>query len=132
MSLTNFIIGEERGFTLLEVVFAASILAMGIMGYTHLKVSSSASRNYAGNVTKSTLLTNGQMEEMLLNSYKSIDLTAGTHADVLRLGDFTINVTYNVQDSCPSQYTKLITYTGSWNEGNRSRSITLSQVRVDR
>jgi len=126
--------GTEKGFTLVEVVFAISILAIGIMGYINLKASSIGSRQYAGEMTKSVLLTSGHLEEMLIEKFESNDLTAGTHtlAQNLEIDGFTVAGTYTVRNACPSEYTKLITFTGTWNQAGTPRSITLTQVRVDR
>ena len=134
MNLKRTSSGTEKGFTLIEVVFAISILAIGIMGYVTLKASSLGSRQYAGEMTKSVLLTSGHLEEMLIEKFESNDLTAGTHtlAQDLEIDGFTVSGSYTVVDACPCEYTKLITFTGIWNQTGTPRSITLTQVRVDR
>ena len=133
MNLSPISSGPEKGFSLIEVVFAISILAIAIMGYTNLKVSSLGSRQYGSEMTKSTLLVGGQLEEMLLDTFESNDFTAGTHilAQDLEIEGFTVSGSYSVRDACPSEYTKLITFTGTWNVDGTPRSITLTQVIVN-
>ena len=126
MNLNHISSGQEKGFSLIEVVFAISILAIAIMGYTNLKVSSMGSHQYGSEMTKSTLLIGGQLEEMLLDKFDSI--SAGTVQ--LEIDGFTVSGVCAVVDKCPSEYTKLITFTGTWNADGTPRSITLTQVRV--
>lgn len=147
--MRSLALSRERGFTLLEVVFAVSILAIGIMGYAILKTSNRFSMFSAKNLTQAVQLTASRMEGLLLEGYHADDLDPVTNggvytfnantydltnavdrAEYSRLfmsGDFTADqVTWTVRDHCPSELTKLVTVTTVWG----SRNLTIPQVQV--
>lgn len=68
------ILSREAGFTLLEVVFAVGILAIGIMGYTSLKISNRYSWVFAKDLTQAVPFTAAQLEGLLLGGYESAEM----------------------------------------------------------
>jgi prepilin-type N-terminal cleavage/methylation domain-containing protein len=129
---------RERGFTLLEVVFAAAILGIGIMGYTKIKASSRYSQVYSKQLSQAVQLSGSQMEDFLRRGYNHSMLSgsdgeAETHlygelGGVLAIGDFNFtDATWTVRQNTPSELTKLIKFTGKW---SNSREIELTQVQV--
>jgi prepilin-type N-terminal cleavage/methylation domain-containing protein len=135
-----FLPQHEKGFTLIELTIAATVLAIGILGYTLLKSSNQYSREYSKETSQCIQLIRGQLEEFLSMDYNSTLLTAGTHdyteidpVNPLRIGDFQIAGTdaqWVVSDGCPSQYTKTIDFTATWGEG--TKQLTLTHVMVMR
>ncbi len=127
---------NEKGFTLLEVSFAATILAIGIMGYTLLKSSNRYSRQYAMETAKAIQLSGGQLEEFMMTNYDSGFLTAGTHTHagtMPRIGDFQLtNAQWFVRNGCPSQFAKTIDFEATWGTGAAAKTLTLTHVMVDR
>lgn len=136
---------HEKGFTILEVVFAVSILAIGIMGYTSLKVSTKFSWVFAKNLSQALQLTGANLEGLLMAGYNdegwmspTPDLNAPhTEAEpngsgavpATASGDFIASgLEWTVKDKCPSQLTKLVSYTTLWAGDNKS--LTLPQVQV--
>jgi len=65
---------REAGFTILEVVFAVGILAIGIMGYSSLKISNRYSWVFAKDLTQAVPFTTTQLEGLLLDGYESAAL----------------------------------------------------------
>jgi prepilin-type N-terminal cleavage/methylation domain-containing protein len=144
------ILRRESGFTLLEVVFASAILAIGIMGYTKIKSASRYSRIYSKELSQSIRLSSSQMEDFILRGYYSPLLSGGddpvTHlsselpAGSLEIGGttawnpvvFGFNDTTNwtVRDECPSKHTKLIQFTGQWGNAANPKKLKLTQVQV--
>ena len=135
-----FLPQKEKGFTLIELTFAVTILAVGIMGYTLLKSSNRYSRQYAMETAKAIQLSGGQLEEFMMTNYDSGFLTAGTHlyteidpVNPLQIGDFQLsNAQWFVSDGCPSQFTKTIDFTATWGTGAAAKTLTLTHVMVDR
>lgn len=68
------ILGREKGFTILEVVFAAGILAIGILGYTSLKVSNRYSWVFAKDLSQAVPFTVGQLEGLQMAGFNSMQL----------------------------------------------------------
>jgi prepilin-type N-terminal cleavage/methylation domain-containing protein len=146
--MSNLQENRQRGFTLLEVVFAVSILAIGIMGYTSLKISNRYSWVFAKDLSQAVNLTATQLEELLRYGYYNarmavdVDTKIGvqTYAptayataypgDSLVSGDFIPSeVSWKVVDECPTVRTKMVIYTTTWGGGNRNMKITQVQVR---
>lgn len=173
--MSSLLLHREKGFTLLEVVFAVGILAIGIMGYTSLKISNRFSWIFAKNMSQAVQLSAASLEGFLLAGYRDAGwLGAGDHSvkvnpdgtltlvngvndagriplvstknldlaadGVLNLSDktkgmvegsgsFTASeVNWTVKEGCPSERSKLVTYTTEWNGGKNSLTITQVQV----
>jgi len=145
-------LSREDGFTLLEVVFAVSILAIGIMGYTALKVSNRYSWMFSKNLTLAVQMSDSNLEGLRMAGYNDTGwLTAGTHKVTVNgdgshtlsnaendageepevaAGDFEASsVSWSVREGCPTAMTKMVNYTTNWNLGG-DKNVTLTQVQV--
>jgi prepilin-type N-terminal cleavage/methylation domain-containing protein len=139
--MNSLLLSREKGFTILEVVFAVSILAIGIMGYTALKTSNMYSWWFSKNMSQAVQLTGSNLEAMWMAGYNDDGwLSEGDHTEAdanasgdsapLVAGDFTASgITWTVRDQCPSELTKMVTYTTKWSDDNNSVTITQVQVR---
>jgi prepilin-type N-terminal cleavage/methylation domain-containing protein len=143
--MNKLLLSREQGFTILEVVFAVSILAIGIMGYTALKTSNMYSWFFSKNMSQAVQLTGSNLEAMWMAGYNddgwlSPADSADPHTDadandfgdtpVLNVHDFTASgVEWTVRDQCPSELTKMVAYTTKWSDNNNSVTITQVQVR---
>jgi len=131
---------NDKGFTLIELTFAVTILAIGIMGYTLLKSSNRYSSQYSKETSQAIHLTRGQLEEFIGMDYDSMYLTAGTHyyteidpVNPLKIDDFQLsNAQWVVRNGCPSQFTKTIDFTANWGSGTAAKQLTLTHVMVNR
>jgi len=134
-------VGNEKGFTILEVVFAVSILAIGIMGYTALKTSNMYSWYFSKNLSLAVQLTDSNLEDLQMAGYNDTGwMDAGTHSQYSTndfgdapdqsAGDFTASgLKWTVKDKCPSELTKMVQYETHWNNDNNIVTITQVQVR---
>lgn len=150
---------REKGFTLLEVVFAVGILAIGIMGYASLKVSNRYSWVFAKSLSQAVLLTGANLEGFLMTGYHDLGwMTPGNHSvtviskdpdtglpvttdvngkndtgkkPLVQTGDFTSEgVRWTVRENCPTDLTKMVTYNTDWyTGGDKTFAITQVQVR---
>jgi prepilin-type N-terminal cleavage/methylation domain-containing protein len=139
----------ERGFTLLEVVFAVGILAIGMMGYTALKVSNRYSWVFARNLTLALNVTTSNLEGLRLaasglgyhddpwmspGDHTEADVNSNGDAPPLTSGYFTAkDVTWKVREGCPTKEAKMVTYTTNWNDAGDSvnpstKKLTITQV----
>ena len=112
--------GSERGFSLIEVLFALTFLAVGI-----LAVASMIPAGTRG-VTQSRVITSGLMAaQVKMEDLKGTDFTAlnpGTFSDTTSV--FTR--TWVVTDSVPMAGCKRIQVTSRWTDshGNQTTSLT--------
>jgi len=120
---------ENGGFTLLEVLVASTILAIGVMGFMALQSTSIASRSFAKEMSRNTVAGAGMLDEILLSDFSSADLVAGDHTATRTIGGQPITFNWKVYDRCPSEFTKLVLITLQWNEKGKPRSLTLTQVK---
>ena len=111
---------SDGGFSLLEVLFALTFLAVGIMA-----VASMIPAGTRG-VSQSRVLTGGLMAATVkmeqLKSTPFLSLTPGTYTDTTSV--FTR--TWTVQDSMPMAGCKKITVTSQWIDSRGSQSTVLN------
>jgi Tfp pilus assembly protein PilV len=110
----------EGGFSLIEVLFALTFLAVGI-----LAVASMIPAGTRG-VSQSRVLTSGLMAAQIkmedLKGTPFVALTAGTFADTTSV--FTR--TWTVTDSVPMANCKKIVVTSQWNDSHGAQSTVLT------
>lgn len=82
--------GDSRGFTLIEVMFALTILAIGILGLYALQLSSVKGNDSAGKRTQAVAWATNRMEILQQTSF----------ADIADDGQETRGI-YNIQWSAP-------------------------------
>jgi type II secretory pathway pseudopilin PulG len=137
---------NEKGFTILEAVFAAGILAFAILSYTMLKTSSRHSQVFSKQLSQAIQLSDSLMDDFARRGYNDplLSPTAGTvthqFSELLaltipapvRIGDFALgDATWTVKEGCPGELSKLIKFTGKWNmEANPPKEFTTTRVLV--
>ena len=66
-------IDDEKGFTLLEVIFAISILTIGILAVAVMQGNSIRGNSFAGSVSSGTTWASDKMEKLIAAAYDSYD-----------------------------------------------------------
>ena len=119
---------RERGFTILEVLMAASILTIGILTVASMQISSIRGNAFAGKVTEATTWAGRQLEILQSLPYNDTDLTAGTtHSDTNPPANYT--VAWTVTDEAIFNNTKTIDVTVTWTDHGVQRTVSVQQVR---
>jgi type II secretory pathway pseudopilin PulG len=133
---------NEKGFTILEAVFAAGILAFAILSYTILKTSSRHSQVFSKQLSQAIQVVDSQMDDFAILGYNDPLLAPAAAAtphlyselgdDPLRIDDFVLgNATWTVKEGCPGALSKLITFTGQWNmSADPAKAFTTTRVQV--
>jgi len=67
------------GFSLLEVLVAMAIFAIGILAVYSMQVNSIRGNSVARGVTENITLASGKVEELLAEAYDHADLSVGLH-----------------------------------------------------
>jgi type IV pilus assembly protein PilV len=126
ISLVNIRKKKEQGAALVEVVFAISILTIGLLALASMQVSSIRGNAFAGGVTVGTCLATDRLEKLMGLPYTHTDLSAGNHSDPTPPSGYAI--TWNVADDSPLNDTKTISLTVNWTDHGAPKSVSLQRI----
>jgi type IV pilus assembly protein PilV len=99
---------NERGFTLLEVIMAVSILTIGLLAVASMQISAMKGNTISMNYTESTEMVQDRVEKLLIRDLSDADLTdtdgdevngldhTGANADLSDISNPKYNVYWNV------------------------------------
>ena len=128
-------ISEESGFSLIEVLIAMVILAVGLLGTAALQISSMRGNSFAGNITEANAYAQEKMEDLLALPYDHDDLaddepavaTVTTHVHPNPPPGYAITWEVDVDNPIPD--TKQITVTASWQERNQAKNSVFTSFK---
>jgi len=104
----------NEGFTLLEMLIAITILAVGLLGVAGLQASSIRRNVFAMKNTEATALIEDKIEEYRNTPYA--DITEGTVTETGLGSGGTFTRISIIQDSAPINDTKEITVQVTWSD----------------
>ena len=104
---------NERGFTLLEVMIAATLFVIGVLGVVGMRVAAINANRSAGRMAQATYLAQEQAEMLLAQDFDSSTLTdsntgnnpTGPSADFTTIPDTTVSPTSLVDGYDANQIT---------------------------
>ena len=106
--------GHDPGFTLVEVMVALVVFAVGALSMVALFPLGTRSVADAGQQTRASELATTTMERLLVTPYFDPDLDPGAHTATGSPLDDIYHVTWNVEDNAPVSGCKRITITVRW------------------
>lgn len=104
----------NAGFTLVEVMVAMIVFAVGVLSMATLMPSGSRSVNRSADQTRASELLSASAENLLTASYSDSSLLAGPHSDPGNPYDGKYYVRWTVQDDQPVTECKRVTLTAGW------------------
>ena len=118
---------QKRGFTLLEVLVAITLLSFGLLGVANLTVGIIKGNSYSKNVTTATIVAQQQIDQAQRIGYTNVNSLAGSTA--VSMGGTSFTRATTVTNSTPATNMKTVTVSVSWNPGSYSVSLdtTISQ-----
>ena len=118
---------NKKGFSLLELLIALIILAVGLLGAAGMQVSSVSGNAFSNNVTIATGLAQSRIEELKKLPNSDAALSAGDHDEGLLTGTAIFSRSTNVNDLSPE--VKQVTVTVRWTDKTQ-HTITLSTMKA--
>lgn len=121
-------IKSNQGFTLLEVIFAISILTIGILAVGAMQASSIRGNAFAWDTSEATNIAMAQIEGLMDLPYDDEDLDdldGDSH-----VGD-TIgiyNVSWKVEEDAFIDQTKTVDLSVSWKDHGADRKVVMSFI----
>ncbi len=146
---------DARGFTLIEIIVALTIFAVGILAVATLQVNSMQSNTKANLLTQASVLAQGKMEELVALSFdhdslKDLDLDgaaglgdSGFDNDNTTDGDADFGpapdngqfgIYWNIAEDMPAVAgvgTKTIRVVVRWQERGQWKNTTISYVKTN-
>uniref|UniRef100_A0A7C4KFG1 Type IV pilus modification protein PilV n=1 Tax=Anaerolinea thermolimosa TaxID=229919 RepID=A0A7C4KFG1_9CHLR len=118
---------REDGFTLIEVLMAAVILAVGLLGLAAMQTAAIKANYQAKKHTLAVALAENQIESYRNTPYASLPSETKTESGLVSgdVGHFTRVTT--IQNDTPLAGLKTITVSVSWNDG-KLRTATIKTI----
>lgn len=111
-------VSDENGFTLIEVLIALGIFAIGILGISSMQIYSVQGNSNAWEFTESTHFASDNLESLMRLDYDDPGLVNGTATQ----GKYTIS--WTITDNDPVPNVRKITMNVTWVEKGQNRTFT--------
>ena len=118
----------ERGFTLLEVIVAISILTFGLLSVASMQLTAIHGNYKASNITEGTTVAQDRLELFLSQPYKIGD--EGDLSQEIRDG-YTINGTVSSLDALNPNNGQVITVTVTWQDKGVPKQTVLTCIKAN-
>ena len=136
---TTDLTGQDRGFTILEVIIAIAILSFGILAVASMQITSIRGNALAGGVTEASTWAGDQAEKLMRLSWDDSLLEdtdgdganglddIGAHSDQSVTQD-PYTIYWNVADNSPLDDTKTIHVIVIWMDHGVQKQATVRRV----
>jgi len=120
----------EKGFTLLEVIVAISILTFGLLAVASMQMTAIRGNYNASNITEATTVAQDRLEDLMGLLYSDPLLAPGNGlSDPAPPSPSGYTITYDVSDNNPMTNTRLITMTVQWQDKGVQKQTVLTCVK---
>lgn len=139
---------KQNGFTLIEVLIAMTIFAIGILAVAFMQVTAITGNSFSCNLTGATTLAGDRMDALMNLDYNNhpdlsdadgdglagLDHATGVTADHNRTYTGETNVVYNVfwnvADSIPNPGAKTVRMIVTWREKVTQKQISMDLIKA--
>ena len=119
---------KDKGFTLLEVLIAISIFAIGILGIASMQITAIDGNASARTHTEAARWAADRLERLMALPYDHPDLDAANNPHQATEGEGVYNIEWNIADDTPITNTKTIRVIVTWNARGANRSVSMQHV----
>ena len=115
---------NEKGVTIVEILMAMCILAVGILAVVAMQTSSARGNSNSLMSTDGLLFAVNQLETLMDRDWDHADLAAGAHSDT----QDPYTITWNVTDNYVINNTKTINMTVRWSSWGFPKRISVQYI----
>jgi type IV pilus assembly protein PilV len=108
---------KNSGFTLIEVMIAIAIIAIGIFGVMSLVLTVMKGNTLSKRVTTATTIAQDKLEYLKRIDYNEIDLTGVSYSGTETTYDIDYYRQVTIDDNTPAADTRTITVDVYWDPG---------------
>jgi type IV pilus assembly protein PilV len=120
----------EKGFTLLEVIVAISILTFGLLAVASMQMTAIRGNYNASNITEATTVAQDRLENLMGLLYSDPLLDPDNYlSDPNPPSPSGYTITYVVSDNNPITNTRLIAVTVQWQDKGVQKQTVLTCVK---
>ena len=125
----------NRGFTLIEILIALSVFAIGFLAIATMQITASKSTRRAVEVTEATAIASDHMEKLMALPYDDLLLDPGIHTDNKGHYDLQWQVSFSdvIITGTSTEDAKTINLNVSWDrafsKGSSRRSVNLDFIK---
>jgi type IV pilus assembly protein PilV len=130
---------DQKGFSLLEILIAITILAIGLLALAELQITAIQGNAFSGRTTDATTLAQDALEQLMTLDYTDADLNDGLHppgsqaqvsgTQQVQGGNYTIS--WDVTENSPIADTKTVDMTVTWSDGGRQRTLSMQFIKSE-
>jgi prepilin-type N-terminal cleavage/methylation domain-containing protein len=130
--MTQLIHKSQRGFSLIEVMFAMAIFAIGILAVAKMQLITSKSNRSAHQITQALLLVESQVERLKnvedVTALDAIDGDTDNNIDALGNPGGIYTRTTHVTNPLGGSDTRRVEVSVEWTRQGRNRRVALSSL----
>jgi len=120
---------SEGGFTLIEILIALSIFAVGVLAVASMQITAIQGNATSAGVTDGVVLASQRMEMLMEEAWTSDALNPANNAGaetVATQGRYTID--WSITDDGVFNNTKTVDITVTWTDRNISKEVVVKHV----
>jgi type IV pilus assembly protein PilV len=122
--------GKAAGFTLVEFMVALTVFAIGVLGIALVFMNGTRHVGASGEETKAVELAQQGLEDLLTESFDSVNLDPGTHWDADNPLERAYYRDWSVEDQVPFTGCKRVTVNVRWPGEHPTRTVTLVGIKA--
>ncbi|MFC1863123.1 prepilin-type N-terminal cleavage/methylation domain-containing protein [Thermodesulfobacteriota bacterium] len=122
-------IKREDGFTIIEVIFAMTILVVGLLAVATMQVTAIRGNSTSMDVSSAIDLVQDRVDKLLSVNIGHADLSPGNHPDPVP--DDKFEITWSVQNNTPIFNVKTINVTVEWNDRGLTKQHSFEFMRTE-
>jgi len=126
--MNSIIRKNQSGFTLIEVMIAITILAIGILGVAKMQISAIKGNSYASGLTEATSFAQNKMEELVGIAYKDLNDGSQTGSGATNI---QYDILWNIAADDPAPNAKHIRVIVQWQQRGTTRKVILDRIKAN-